>query len=309
MTLNIHLRKLATILSVLGLAFGIAATNAVAASPSSATTTVTAVGKKDTQPPEIKKDDVKLYKNKEQLQISDWRRGETLFLAILIDDSLESSIANQWGDLKEFIMAQPDTTLVAVAYTRNGTAAVAQDFTKDHALAAKALRIPLGNSGAFSSPYLTLLDWMKRWPDANERKSIIFFTSGIDYFRGNFSPVDIDLDSTVQRAQKQNINIWTIYAPDAGHFGGRGFRAFNAQSNMSRLSDETGAESYYLGLGAPVTLKPYFDEIRVHLNNQYLATIQGSGGKKGSFDRLRVVTELPNVEFMAPSNIFLPPAK
>ena len=309
MTRKIQFRLLAITLGALGLALATSASSAVAGGPSSVTTTITAVGKKDTQPPEIKREDVHLYKNKEQLQISDWQRGETLFLAILIDDSLQSSIANQWGDLKNFILAQPDSTFVAVAYTQNGAAHVVQDFTKDHELAAKALRIPLGNSGAFSSPYLTLLDWMKRWPDSNARKSILFFTSGIDYFRGNFSPSDPDLDSTVQRAQKQNINIWTVYAPDAGHFGRRSFRAFNAQSNLSKLSDQTGAESYFLGLGAPVTLKPYFDEIREHLNNQYLATIEGSSGKKGSFERLHVNTELPNVEFMAPSEIFLPPAK
>jgi hypothetical protein len=34
------------------------------------TTTVTAVGKKNTQPPAIKKEDVELYKGKERLQVS-----------------------------------------------------------------------------------------------------------------------------------------------------------------------------------------------------------------------------------------------
>jgi hypothetical protein len=206
-------------------------------------------------------------------------------------------------------MAQPENTYIAVAYGRNGTAAVAQDFTKDHALAAKALRMPVGSAGAFTSPYLAVQDWVKRWPDSGERKSIMLFSSGIDYFRGSFDPVDPDLDSTISRAQKQNINIWTIYVPDAGHVGNRSFRVFNAQSNLSRLSEETGAESYYLGSGMPVTLKPYFDEIQMHLNNQYLLSFVGNGGKKGKFERVRVVTEVPNVEFLTPSEVFLPPVK
>jgi len=271
------------------------------------TMTVTAVGKKDTQPPALKREDVQLYQGKEKVQVADWKRGETLFLAVLIDDSLESSAANQWGDLKAFFMAQPENTYIAVAYARNGSAAVAQDFTKDHALAGKALRLPIGNAGAFTSPYLTLQDWMKRWPETGERKSIILFSSGVDYFRGSFDPIDPDLDSTVARAQKQNINIWTIYVPDAGHIGRREFRVFNAQSNLSRLSEETGAESYYLGFDAPVTLKPYFDEIQMHLNNQYLISFVGNGGKKGKFERVRLVSEVPNVEFLTPSEVFLPP--
>jgi len=273
------------------------------------TMTVTAVGKKDTQPPALKKEDVQLYEGKERVQVADWKRGDALFLAVLIDDSLESNVANQWGDLKAFFMAQPENTYIAVAYARNGSATVAQDFTKDHALAGKALRLPLGNAGAFTSPYLTLQDWMKRWPETGERKSIILFSSGVDYFRGSFDPIDPDLDTTVARAQKQNINIWTIYIPDAGHVGRREFRVFNAQSNLSRLSEETGAESYYLGFGTPVTLKPYFDEIQMHLNNQYLLSFVGNGGKKGKFERVRLVSEAPNVEFLVPSEVFLPPVE
>jgi hypothetical protein len=272
-----------------------------------AITTVTAVGKKQPPPP-IKKDDVELFKGKERTQVADWKRGETLFLAILIDDSLDQEVASQWNDLKAFIDAQPQTTYVAVAYSRNASAGVVQDFTNDHALANKALRIPLGSGGAFSSPYLSVQDWIKRWPDhGGDRRSIIMISSGVDYFRGGFDPVDPDLDSTVEQAQKKNINLWTIYYPDAGHVGRRYFRVFNAQSNLSRLSEETGAESYYLSSGVPVTLKPYFDEIQEHLQNQYLLSFGGDAGKKGKFERVKVTTEVPNVEFMLPSVVFVAP--
>jgi hypothetical protein len=271
------------------------------------TTTVTAVGKKQSPPP-IKKDDVELFKGKERVPVADWKRGETLFLAILIDDSLDSEIASQWNDLKAFIDAQPQSTYIAVAYSRNASASVVQDFTNDHALAAKALRMPIGSGGAFSSPYLSVQDWIKRWPDnGGDRRSILMFSSGVDYFRGGFDPVDPDLDSTVEQAQKKNINVWTIYYPDAGHVGRRQFRVFNAQSNLSRLSEETGAESYYLGSGVPVNLKPYFDEIQEHLLNQYLLSFAGDGGKKGKFERIKVSTEIPNVEFMLPQSVFVAP--
>jgi VWFA-related protein len=292
------------------IAFGlVTATPVPAVAASAVTMTVTAVGKKDTAPPPIKKEDVELFQGKERMQVADWKRGDSLFLAILIDDSLDSEAASQWNDLKAFINAQPQNTYVTVAYSRNGAAMVAQDFTQDHAIAAKALRIPLGGQGAFSSPYLGLQDWLKRWPSAtgDRRSSIIMISSGVDYFRGGFDPIDPDLDSTIERAQKENINVWTIYYPDDGHAGRRPFRVFNAQSNLSRLSEETGAESYYLEFGRPVSLKPYFDEIQSHLNNQYLLTFEGSGGgKKGKFERVRVATEIPKVEFITPSEVFLP---
>jgi hypothetical protein len=283
--------------------FGILCASA-AAGPGPVTMTVTAVGK-NVPPPAVTRNDVQLFQGKERRQVANWKHGDTLELAILIDDSLDSSFANQFSDLKAFIMAQPKTTSIAVAYARNGTAMLAQDFTPDHARAARALRLPIGG-GAFTSPYLALQDLIKRWPSAGERRSILLFSSGIDYFRGGPQLLDPDVDTAIEHAQRQNINVWTIYAPDVGRRGRRFFRTFDAQSNLTKLSAETGAESYYLGFGAPVTIKPYLDEIREHLNNQYLLTFAGSGGKKGRFERVRVATELPKVRFLMPSEVFLP---
>lgn len=301
--------RLAMTIMALVLVSGLFAANIVAAGPGTVTMTVTAVGKKNTSPPIVTKDDAQLYLNKERTQIADWNHDGKLYLAVLIDDSLDNVIANQWNDLKAFFAAQPDTTYISVSYARNGAAMVAQDFTNDHELAAKALRIPTGSGGAFTSPYLALLDLMKRWPASADRHSILLFSSGIDYFRGDFWTRPPDLDSTVSHAQKENINVWTIYAPDAGHRGRGFFIANRAQSYLTELSDETGAESFYLGTAEPVTLKPYFDELAAHLSNQYLLTFKASGGAKGRFERVRVATELQHVEFLAPSQVFLPPDK
>ena len=60
----------------------------------------------------------------------------------------------------------------------------------------------------------------------------------------------------------------------------------------------------------PVTLRPYFEELNMHFNNQYLLTFAApGGGKKGKFERVRVVTEVPNVQYLTPSEVFLPPSQ
>lgn len=283
------------------------APNTLAAASSGAILTVTAVGKKDAVPPAVSASDVQFYLNKERTQTADWRRGEKLFLAVLIDDSLDPTVGNQWNDLKDFFNSQPPTTYISVSYARNGAAEVAQDFTNDHALAGKALRLPIG-AEAFSSPYFALQDLMKRLPSSNDRREILLVSSGIDYFHGNF-PTSPDLDTTIERAQKENINVWSIYFPDAGHRSRRFSLATRGQWDLSRVSEETGAESYYLGIGDPVTFKPYLDELTQHLRNQYLLTFVGDGGAKGRFERARVTTELPKVEFFAASQVFLPATK
>src|SRR5215475_6693418 len=240
--------------SVIAVVVGLVAASPVPAATGPVTMTITAVGKKQS-PPAINKSDVDLFQNKERTQVANLRRGDSLFLAILIDDTLDQTVSVDWKALRSFIMSQQPDTYISVAYARNGSAMVAQDFTNDHALAAKALRIPTGSFGAFNSPYLAVIDWMKRWPDnGGDRRSILMISSGVDYFHGGFGPFSADLDPSIERAQKQNINVWTIYYPDAGRRGRRGFRTFNAQSNLQRLSTETGAESFYLGFGRPVSI-------------------------------------------------------
>jgi hypothetical protein len=273
------------------------------------TFTVTAVGKKDADVSNIPKDDVQLFQGKDRKQIGDWRKGDTLFLAILIDDSIETSAGGQWDSLREFIMAQPPSTSIMVGYiTDNGTR-VLQDFTPNHELAAKALRLPLGFGSIGSSPYLGTIDLLKRWPNTGPRRSVILISSGIDYFRGpGFGPFYPDLDPLIARAEKQNTNIWTIYYPSAGHRGRSFFRTNNAQNNLDKLSQDTGAESYFLGGQAPVSLKPYLDEISTHLNNQYLLTFAGSGGEKGKFQSVKVKSGAKEVEFFTPAAVFVPPA-
>jgi hypothetical protein len=274
------------------------------------TFTVTAVAKKEAEISDVAKDNVQLFQGKERKQIGEWKKGDALYLAILIDDSIDSTAGGQWQYLKEFIMAQPATTSVLVGYIRNNGVLVAQDFTPNHELATKALRIPIGVGALGSSPYLGTIDLLKRWPETGVRRSIVLITSGIDFFRGGgwglFYP---DVETLVSRAERQNTNIWSIYYPSASHRSRSYWLDTYAQNNISKLSEDSGAEAYYLGGGVPVSIKPYLDEISTHLNNQYLLTFAGSGGGKGKYQRMNVKTELPGVEFLTPAAVYLPPSK
>jgi hypothetical protein len=279
------------------------------AAAGNATFTVTAVGKKDADVSNIPKDDVQLFQGKDRKQIGDWKKGDELYLAILIDDSIETTAAGQWDYLREFIMAQPPSTSILIGYIMDNNTRVVQDFTPDHALAAKALRIPIGLGSIGSSPYLGTMDLLKRWPKTGPRRSVILVSSGIDYFRGSgFGPFSPDLDPLIARAERQNTNIWTIYYPSAGHRGRSFYRSNNAQNNLDKLSQDTGAESYFLGTESPVSLKPYLEEISGHLSNQYLLTFAGDGGKKGKYAGMKVKTGLKDVEFFTPASVFIPPA-
>jgi len=309
--MNAHIRRagLFVVLALVTVSAGLATETPAPVTGGKATITVTAIGKKDAAPPAIANSDVQLTVNKERKQVAGWSKSNSLGLAILIDDALITTVASQWNDMRDFIMALPPSTAVAIAYASNSTAMVAQDFTTDHALAAKALRIPRGALGAGSSPYLAVMDWMRRWPSTGSARSLLLISSGIDYFRGGFGPFYPDLDSVISRAQRENINLWSIYYPTVGHRAGS-FSLINmGQNNMNKMTGETGGETYYLGTTAPVSFKPYLDEIMMHLSNQYLLTFAGDGGDKGRLVRIRLNTEVPDVEFSHADNAFIAPSK
>ena len=305
---RIYLAAAAGFLSAVLAIPSIGAGASAATKSGTATMTVTAVGKKDAAPPAIADGDVQLTVSKERKQVASWTKGEKLYLAILIDDSLQPEAAGQWNELKEFINEQPGNVWIAVGYADNSTVRVAQDFTTDHQLAAKALRIPIGRFSGVSSPYLSVIDWIKRWPDTNDRSSLLLISSGIDYFRGGgFGPVYPDVDTAVSQAQKHNINLWSVYYPGFGHMGRSFFLQDKAQLNLSKLTLETGGETFYQGFsGPPVSLKPYLDELQHHLSNQYLLSFTGEGGKKGKFVSPALKTEVAGVEFLHANQAWVP---
>ncbi len=92
---------------------------------------------------------------------------------------------------------------------RNGSVDTVQELTKDHALAEKALRLPLGATAVgYTSPYLSLSDLMKKWPETADRREILMITSGIDPLGGGFSDDPYNnpyLKEAFDRAQRGGV--------------------------------------------------------------------------------------------------------
>jgi len=279
--------------------------------------TVTASVPNDKTMPEITKADVIVKMGKQVQKVTDWvpaqgdRAGLDLF--ILIDDASNSSLGSNLDDLRTFINAQPPTTSVGVGYMRNATVQIVQNFTPDHAAAAKSIRLPMGSAGAFGSPYLSAIDLMKRWPAHNNRREILMVTDGIDRARGGPSSrglgVNPDVDSASSVAQRTGTIIHTIYTPGVGHVSRNYWEASNGQLGISKLSDETGGEAFYLGMQAPVSFAPYLGQLQKILNNQYLLSFSVAPGKKAGLQRVSLTTEASGVDFDLADSVWVPAAK
>jgi hypothetical protein len=268
--------------------------------------------------PTVNIDDVMVRQGKDNLTVTDWvaacedRAGLDLF--ILIDDASDSSLGVQLADLRAFINSQPPTTAIGIGYTRNATVQIAQNFTNDHAAAAKALRLPLGSAGAYGSPYLSVIDLMKRWPETMNRHEVIMVSDGIDRAKrsigiGALGVISSDVNTASAVAQRTGTIIHTIYSPGVGRLHHNFWEANNGQNGMAKLSDETGGESFFLGLQAPVSFAPWLDRIHRVLENQYILTFSVKPGKKAGLQPVTLTTAIAGVELASADNVWVPAAK
>jgi hypothetical protein len=264
--------------------------------------------------PEVNREDVIVKQGKERLQVTGWApaRGERagLDLFILIDDASDPSLGSQLDDLRSFVNAQPPTTSVGIGYMRNGTVQISQNFTADHSQAAKALRLPVTFSGAYGSPYLSLIDLMKRWPEGGNRREVVMITDGIDRFRGGPHPrglgfVNPDVDLASQVAQRTGTIIHTIFARGVGRLGTNFWEITNGQNGMAKLSDETGGDSFYLGTRNAVSFKPYLDDLQTSLDNQYLLEFHAAPAKKSGLQYVKLTTEVAGVELDSADSVWV----
>jgi hypothetical protein len=262
--------------------------------------------------PTVDREDVMVYQGRDRDKVTGWvplqgdRAGLQLF--VLIDDASNVSLGSQLEDIRQFINALPATTSVGVAYMQNGSAQVAQSLTSDHALASKALRLPLGIAGVNASPYFSLSDLIKRWPENATRREVLIVSDGVDRSWGS-GPDDPYVESLIGQAQRAGIIIFAIYTPGIGHYGHSFWRIWWGQNYLDRVADESGGEAYYIGFyGPPVTYTPYLDDLSQKLNDQYLLTFVAKPEKKAGMQPVKLVTETTNAQLVSEDHVYVPAA-
>lgn len=283
----------------------------------------------DKELPPLQKEDVKVKQGKSFLNVTQLipAQGDNaaLQLMILIDDTLNTSVGNNLNDIKDFVKDQPPAAIVGIGYMSNAGVNVVQNFTPDKELVLKAIRVPRGNTSTMDSPYLSLISLVKGWPQQNVRRVVLMVTDGIDRLRGeqpefsrlgpSYGPVyhtmptiSQDATSASEVSQRYDVLVYSIYAAGVGRAGRSSWDLQLGLSGLSKIAEETGGEVFSLGTSQLVSFKPHLDSFQKMLGKQYYVVFQATPKKKAGFQRVRVETELPNSEMLAPDNVWVPAA-
>lgn len=275
------------------------------------TTVVTVEAKHGKEVPVVNKEDVRVLQGRERLRVTDWvpLQGEnaSLELLVVIDEGSRETLALRYDDLRQFMDAQPPSTVIAIGYIEYGSVRLAQNFTKDREATDKALRIPLGSAAGGGSPYLAIIDVIKHWPESKARHAIFMISSGIDPLEPGI--VDPYLDNAIEVAERTGTQVSTIYTAMEGHFGHSYWRFTRGQDNLSELAEDSGGESYFEGFSTPISFTPFLNEFADRLTHQYRLTFQIKPDKKPSFQHVKLETEVPNADLVSADRVYVPAAK
>ena len=284
----------------------------------------------DSELPRLRQDEVKVKQGKTFLQVTQLipAQGDNaaLQLMILIDDTLDPTIGGNLNDIKEFIKAQPPSTVIGLGYMSNAAVNVVQNFTADHDSVVKAVRVPRGAFSTMDSPYLSLISLVKGWPQQNVRRVVLMLSDGIDRLRGekpsssrlgpNFGPVyhsmpsiSADATSASEISQRYNVIVNSMYAAGVGRVGRSSWDLQVGLSGLSKIADETGGECYSLGTSNLVSFKPYLERFQRSLDSQYYLVFLASPKKNAGLQRVSILTEVSNSEIVAPNNVWVAAAK
>ncbi len=268
--------------------------------------TVNTKGAEDATP--VPKQTMSVYENRKLQEVAGWvpLRGERsgLQLVVLLDDSSRGNLGLQLNDIRTFLNGLPPTAQVAIGYMRNGTPNLVQNFTNDHALAAKSLRLPSGNAGINGSPYFCLSDLVKHWPggDSNVRREVIMVTDGVDRYSGaRFDPENPYVQTATSDAQKAGVVVYSIYYRGQGRLDRSFVATDGGQNYLTMVSGATGGKVYLEGFGNPVSFAPFLSDIQRKLQNQYELSYVSTA--KPGLQGIRVKTSQPNTSLEYPSRV------
>lgn len=285
----------------MGAAFALAAGMAMCATPGWAQESgagraiVTVQPARGSEPATVTVEGLKAKVNGREARVTGWRplRGgeNPLELVVLIDGAARTSLGNQLDDIAHFVREAPSNAKVAIGYMLNGRAVLAGPLTGDASEALKGLHIPSGTAGSNGSPYFCLTDLAGNWPstDSRARREVVLISDGVD---GYLQPPELDdpyVQAAIRDAVKARLVVDAVYWTSRGDGGSDSSNL--GESLLMEVTNATGGDSYWQGTGNPVSLEPFFTQLRRRLENQWALEFQTQLDGKAEMETLKVQVE------------------
>jgi hypothetical protein len=228
-------------------------------------------------------------------------------LVLLLDGGARTSLGTQFNDIETFVKEMPPNTRLAIAYMENGRAAFSSQLSSSGDEVLKGLHLSTGFPGSNASPYFCLSDLAKNWPshDRTARREVLMVTDGVDNYDRRYDPEDPYVDSAINDSVKAGLIVYSIYWKDMGRANNSWYESNAGQNLLLMVTQATGGNSYWEGIGNPVSLQPYFQDLRRRLNNQYELNFTAQSNGKPEVQSFKIDLKVPSAKVDAPQRVLV----
>jgi hypothetical protein len=271
---------------------------------------VTVLPDKNAQTASVSQQDLQVKINGKEATITNWQplRGENdrLEVVLMMDSGARTSLSTQFGDIKNFINTLPPDAKATLAYMEFGAARLVSPLTTDRDAVLKGLRIPSGSAGQNASAYMCLSDLAKHWPsqDRSARRIVVMITDGVDYYNPQYDPQDPYMEAAVTDSVRSGLVVYSIYWENKGRFDQSWYANNAGQNLLLQVTQATGGESYWQGMGNPVSFQPFFKDLDRRLQNQYEIAFTAPVGKPG-VESMKVKANAGGAKVDAPQQVYV----
>lgn len=233
--------------------------------------------------------------------------GDRLEVIVMLDSGARTSIGTQLSDIADFIKSLPPNAKAGVAYMDLGVAKMAGPLTTDHAAAAKGLHLPIGISGEDASPYFCLSDLAKHWPsnDTGARREVVMISDGIDYYEPHFDPEDPYMEASITDSVRAGVVVYSIFWENKGFMDRTMYGNDSGQNLLMEVTQATGGNSYWEGLGNPVSFQPYFKDLLRRFQNQYELTFTAPLKNKPQVADMKLTSKGVPGKVVSPQQVYV----
>lgn len=262
-------------------------------------------------PVAVRSGEVRIKVDGKQARITGWTplRGANTQtqLVLLIDDSARQSLGTQWSYIKNFVEEMPHHTQMAIAYMEYGRAVLSGPLSSNPAVVLRGLHIPANFAYGNASPYFCLSNLAKHWPSQNRaaRRVVLMITDGVDEYYLRYNPEDPYVLAAIHDSVRAGLIVYALYWRNRGFVDGTGYGSYDGQSLLEEVTQATGGENFWIGIGDPVTFSPFFRELRTDLAHQYELRFAAPHISKPGVEYLHLKVIAPAVKIITPQKVYV----
>jgi hypothetical protein len=130
-------------------------------------------------------------------------------------------------------------------------------------------------------------------------------TDGVDNYEPELNLDDPYVLAAIADSVRAGLVVYSIYWQNQGVASSTQYAENTGQSLLIQVTDATGGKNLWAGMGNPVSLQPFFEELARRLANQYELDFSADLDRKPAAEMLKVKVGGAAVEVTAPKQVFV----